>query len=131
MGADMGFRIEHTAGGVVVRVTDARLDAAQAIRFKDGLREIVARHGPVIVLDLGAVDFMDSSGLGAILAIRRTLPSTHRLELAALTPNVRRVFRLTHMDTVFTIHGTAPATQPQPCEETGGLGTGRPRGGLQ
>lgn len=131
MGADMGFRIEHSAGGVVVRVTDTRLDAAQAIRFKDGLREIVARHGPVIVLDLGAVDFMDSSGLGAILSIRRTLPSTHRLELAALTPNVRRVFRLTHMDTVFTIHDAAPATQPLPCEEAGGPGAARPQRGMQ
>lgn len=110
----MGFTIEEMADGVVVRVTEPRLDAAQAIRFKDRMREIVARHGPRILLDLSAVDFMDSSGLGAILAIRRVLPDTHRIELAALTPNVDRVFRLTRMDSVFTIHDAVPSPLPRP-----------------
>ena len=57
-----------------------------------------------MLLDLSAVTFMDSSGLGAILAIRRALPPGHRIELTGLTPNVERVFRLTRMDMVFTIH---------------------------
>lgn len=110
----MGFTIEDLADGVLVRVLDARLDAAQAIRFKDRLREVVARDGPRIVLDLSRVEFMDSSGLGAILAIRRGLPATHRLEVAALGPNVDRVFQLTRMDTVFTIHKAAPPATPRP-----------------
>ena len=110
----MGFTIEDLADGVLVRVLDARLDAAQAIRFKDRLREVVARDGPRIVLDLSRVEFMDSSGLGAILAIRRGLPETHRLEVAALGPNVDRVFQLTRMDTVFTIHKAAPPAPPRP-----------------
>lgn len=100
----MAFTIEEIPDGVRVRVDDPRLDAAQAIRFKDRLREIVGRHGPLILLDLSRVDFMDSSGLGAILAIRRGLPDSRRLELAGLTPNVDRVFRLTRMDSIFTIH---------------------------
>lgn len=108
----MGFTIEELPDGVVVRIDRDRLDAAQSIRFKDRLREVVHRHGPRIVLDLGAVDFMDSSGLGAILAIRRILPESHRIELAALTPNVTRVFRLTRMDSVFTIHDSAPHGVP-------------------
>lgn len=108
----MNLTVEATTGGVVVKLAEPRLDAAQAIRFKDRLREVIARHGPLIVLDLGAVDFMDSSGLGAILAMRRALPATHRLELAALTPNVQRVFRLTHMNTIFAIHPAAPASTP-------------------
>ncbi|WP_081973255.1 STAS domain-containing protein [Paracoccus sanguinis] len=110
----MGFTIEDLADGVLVRVLDARLDAAQAIRFKDRLREVVARDGPRIVLDLSRVEFMDSSGLGAILAIRRGLPATHQLEVAALGPNVDRVFQLTRMDTVFTIHKAAPPATPRP-----------------
>ena len=105
----MSFTIEDIDDGVLVTVTESRLDAAQAIRFKDRLREVVGRHGPRIVLDLGAVEFMDSSGLGAVLAIRRNLPATHRIELAALTPNVDRVIRLTRMETIFTIHPTVKA----------------------
>lgn len=119
----MNFTIEDMEDGVLVKVPERRLDAAQAIRFKDRLREIVGRHGPRIVLDLGAVDFMDSSGLGAILAIRRSLPPTHRIELAALTPNVDRVMRLTRMDTIFTIHEVPPSDSQrgsQPTNPAGG-----------
>lgn len=100
----MDITTEDIADGVRARVQETRLDAAIAIRFKDRLRDIVAAHGPCILLDLSAVTFMDSSGLGAILAIRRALPPGHRIELAGLTPNVDRVFRLTRMDLVFTIH---------------------------
>ena len=62
----MAFTIEDIADGVVVRVCDARLDAAQAIHFKDRLRDVVGRNGPLILLGLGKVDFMDSSGLSAV-----------------------------------------------------------------
>ncbi|MBB1491492.1 STAS domain-containing protein [Paracoccus sp. MC1854] len=103
----MNITIEEIEGGVRARVGETRLDAAISIRFKDRLREIMSRHGPCLLLDLSMVTFMDSSGLGAILAIRRALPPGHRIELAGLTPNVDRVFRLTRMDLVFTIHGSA------------------------
>lgn len=112
-GAGMDITIEEIEGGVRARVGDTRLDAAISIRFKDRLREIMSRHGPCLLLDLSAVTFMDSSGLGAILAIRRALPPGHRIELTGLTPNVERVFRLTRMDLVFTIHGGAADPAPQ------------------
>lgn len=54
------------------------------------------------------VDFMDSSGLGAMIAVRKALPESLPLVLDGLTPNVERVFRLTRMDSVFQI-GSASA----------------------
>jgi len=69
-------------------------------------------EGPVI-LDLGKVDFIDSSGLGAIVAAMKHLGNERRLHLAGLLPNVDRVFRLTRMDTIFPIHvSVAAATDP-------------------
>ena len=115
----MNITINEIDGGVRAHVAEPRLDAALAIRFKDRLREIVGRHGPRILLDLSAVIFMDSSGLGAILAIRRALPPGHRIELTGLTPNVDRVFRLTRMDMVFTIHAS-----PRPEALVAGSGAG-------
>ena len=105
----MNITIEEIEGGIRARVAEPRLDAALAIRFKDRLREVVGGHGPLILLDLSEVGFMDSSGLGAILAIRRALPQGQRIELTGLTPNVDRVFRLTRMDMIFTIHGNGAA----------------------
>ena len=113
----MIFTIDDIPGGVLVRVGETRLDAAIAIRFKDRLRDVAARHGPLILLDLSQVAFMDSSGLGAILAIRRTLPAPRRIEVTGLTPNVDRVFRLTRMDTIFTIHPDPAAIDTPPRDD--------------
>lgn len=98
----------------VIRVEAPRIDAAVAIRFKDEMREIAAAEVDRIVLDMGRVQFLDSSGLGAVVAALKQIGPRRRLELAALTPAVRRVFQLTRMDTVFTIHDVAAPTPPAP-----------------
>ncbi|MEZ5714640.1 MAG: STAS domain-containing protein [Paracoccaceae bacterium] len=88
----------------VIAVHEPRIDAAAAIRFKDRMRELTAGGAPHVVLELSEVEFIDSSGLGAIVAAMKQLGATRRLDLAGLTPTVDRVFRLTRMDSVFTIH---------------------------
>lgn len=97
----------------VIRVGEERIDSATAIQFKEGLRALAdradARAGRLI-LDMGSVGFVDSSGLGAIVAAMKLLAPGLRLELAALTPNVARVFRLTRMDSVFVIHPAVPGS---------------------
>ncbi|WP_460273121.1 STAS domain-containing protein [Celeribacter sp. ULVN23_4] len=88
----------------IVTVVENRIDAACAIQFKDKMRAL-SDSGPArIILDLGQVEFLDSSGLGAVVAALKAVRHGQRLELAALHPTVQRVFRLTRMDTVFTIH---------------------------
>lgn len=107
-GKGMNLISESGAGALILRVQEERIDAAVAIQFKDRLRELTAgAEGPVI-LDLSQVTFVDSSGLGAIVGAMKLLAPSRPLELAAMTPNVARVFRLTRMDSVFRIHATAP-----------------------
>lgn len=88
----------------IVTVEETRIDAAGAIAFKDAMRRLTDGLSGPVILDLGKVDFIDSSGLGAIVAAMKTLGGTRRLHLAGLLPNVDRVFRLTRMDMVFPIH---------------------------
>lgn len=90
--------------GLLVTVEDRRIDAAIAIAFKDRMRELTDNGPERIVLDLAKVDFVDSSGLGAIVATMKALGGDRKLELAGLTPTVDKVFRLTRMDTVFAIY---------------------------
>lgn len=99
----MNLYAEARAGALHVQVAEERIDAAVAIRFKDKMREIALQPADRVVLDLSRVVFVDSSGLGAIVAVMKAL-APRRLELAGLTPNVAKVFRLTRMDSVFTIH---------------------------
>lgn len=87
------------------KVEAERIDAAAALRFKEAMREITGASGaPHVVLDLSRVEFIDSSGLGAIVAVMKLMGNTKRLDLAGLTPTVDKVFRLTRMDSIFTIH---------------------------
>lgn len=89
---------------LVVHAMEPRIDAAGAIQFKDKMRDIVQAPTQRVVLDMSRVAFLDSSGLGAVVAVMKLLGPDRKLELAALTPTVEKVFRLTRMDSVFTIH---------------------------
>jgi anti-sigma B factor antagonist len=104
----MQIATEHHPDALVVRVAEDRIDAAVAIRFKDAMRELAQDGPPRVILDLTKVDFLDSSGLGAVVAVMKLLGPARKLELAGLTPTVEKVFRLTRMDQVFTIHTVAP-----------------------
>ena len=92
----------------VITVNAARIDASVAIKFKDAMRAATDEGADHIVLDLGKVDFVDSSGLGAIVASMKQMGPNRKLDLAALTPDVAKVFRLTRMDKVFDIHDDIP-----------------------
>lgn len=111
----MNLSSKQIGDALIVRVCEARIDSLVAIQFKDLMRSAVPEclknpAGPArVVLDLAEVTFVDSSGLGAIVAAMKFLAPALRLELAALQPNVARVFRLTRMDGVFVIHESAPS----------------------
>ena len=90
----------------IVSVQGARIDAAVAIEFKDAMRAHTDDGPDLVVLDLGQVDFIDSSGLGAIVAAMKHMGKDRKLALAGLTPTVERVFKLTRMDTVFSVFPT-------------------------
>ena len=93
-------------GTHVLTVPENRIDAAIALQFKESMRQATMQGPDRIILDLHHVDFVDSSGLGAIVGAMKQLSPGKTLELAGLTPTVSKVFQLTRMDTIFTIHKT-------------------------
>jgi anti-sigma B factor antagonist len=91
---------------IVLEVLETRLGADKVEAFKNA----VGRHlaaGPVsIVLDLSKVEFIDSSGLGAILSVLKRMPKGCELILCATTDPVTSMFKLTRLDRVFTMKKT-------------------------
>ncbi|AXI44919.1 anti-sigma factor antagonist [Sulfitobacter sp. SK012] len=90
----------------IVTVQEQRIDAAVALDFKDKMRAITEGEDETVVLDLNHVSFIDSSGLGAIVASMKHLAPARKLVLAGLTPTVDKVFKLTRMDSVFSLFPT-------------------------
>ena len=89
---------------LIVTAHMAHIDAAVAIQFKDEIRAEIDDHAQHVILNLAEVQFIDSSGLGAIVASMKQLKGNRKPDLAGLTPTVAKVFQLTRMDTVFKIH---------------------------
>jgi anti-sigma B factor antagonist len=100
----MQLQTQSRAKVIAVEVMENRIDAASAIQFKERMRDITGTGDQRVVLDLARVQFLDSSGLGAIVAVKKLLGPERALDLSGLTPTVEKVFRLTRMDSIFTIH---------------------------
>jgi anti-sigma B factor antagonist len=60
-----------------------------------------------LLLDCGATGYIDSSGLGALVTIaRRVREAGGQLRLAGLNDDLRSLFELTKLDTLFAIAET-------------------------
>lgn len=99
----MQMMCNEVDNALIVTVKDQRIDAAVAVRFKDNMMELTSHPSERVILDMCNVEFLDSSGLGAVVGSMKQLGRERKLELAALTPAVEKVFRITRMDRVFNI----------------------------
>jgi len=96
-------------GGVTVVVpAGCRLDAEVAGEFRSALLDAVARGDRRLVVDLVAVDFIDSSGLGALVSALRHLKQLDRagdIRLANVQPPVSAVLEIIRLNRVFLQFG--------------------------
>jgi anti-sigma B factor antagonist len=88
---------------LVVKPLEKRMDAFIAIDFRGQMGAFISEGQELIVLDLSEVDFVDSSGLGAIVASLKMLGGKGDLVIAGASDKVMSLFKLTRMDRVFQI----------------------------
>ncbi len=63
----------------------------------------------LVVLDMSAVEFCDSTGMNVLLsALKRLRERGGTLEVAAPRPAVRKILQVTGLDSVFVVHETLP-----------------------
>lgn len=101
--------IETIDGILIVRVDERRLDASKAPAFKDEVNQALGEGLTRLVLDLGPVEFIDSSGLGVVVSVLKRLGPSGNLAIANANSAVRRLFSLTRMDRVFTLYDSPQA----------------------
>lgn len=94
----MEIKLE-TDNEVVILKLIGDLVASTAEELKVQVARLIEKKYRFILLDLGRVDFIDSSGLGACIAIKRDLAAKEgALACTELNENVRKVFRMTRAD---------------------------------
>jgi anti-sigma B factor antagonist len=90
---------EQGDGGTVRLALAGELDISSAPQLDDELAKVEAAAPPVIVLDLRALEFMDSTGLRTVVtADARAREQGRRLAIVRGPEAVHRVFSVTRLD---------------------------------
>lgn len=92
--------IETRADGDVALIQLAgEFDLAGVEKFETELKQLEAGSPAVVVVDLNGLNFMDSSGLRAlVMADQRARKAERRLAIVPGPPGVKRVFEITQLD---------------------------------
>lgn len=91
--------------GVVVISGTGRLNMVSAPRLKAAIDEYVAAGKARLVLDLSGIDFVDSSGLGALIGgLKVARQAGGDLRISAAGEQVIAVLRLTNLDRILRPH---------------------------
>ncbi len=103
--------VSRRAGSDVVLISlRGEFDFGHVYLFDEELRAVEATEPSSIVLDLRRLDFIDSSGIGRLLAARRRAGRAgHRLVLVRGGPTIQRVFALSGLADSFEIVSDLPA----------------------
>jgi anti-sigma B factor antagonist len=95
-------------GGVPVLAVSGEVDVYSAPALRDALTQLL-ESGRSVVVDLTNVGFLDSTGLGALVAAR-TAAAEHgaSLPLVCTHPRILKLFAITGLDGVFRIYSSVP-----------------------
>lgn len=103
----MQLHLEKFPGYSLVQPQVSRLDAAAAPVLRGTTADLANEGRFRVILDLKQVQFVDSSGLGALIHMHKTLQPQGRLVLCQVDPKVGQLFKVTRLDRVFTLAADA------------------------
>jgi anti-sigma B factor antagonist len=99
--------VTHLPNGVVVLHLSGKLNMVSAPAVRERIAGLVGDGSSRLVVDLGGVPFLDSSGLGALIAgLKGARQAGGDLRIATPSEQTRLVLRLTNMDRVLTPYDT-------------------------
>ena len=94
-------------GVLVIELEGKIMGGTDSVVFHQKLGEWLKEGYRQIVIDLGKVDWMNSSGLGLLLSGLKTIrESDGALRLARLTEKIKNILKITKLTVVFRIHET-------------------------
>lgn len=104
----MAFKTNRTDAGITVVMVEGQLVVGNRQELKELVQEAVDRGDRKFLFDFTPTAYIDSSGLGALVSIsKRVREAGGDLRLAGLNEDLRSLFELTKLDTLFPIAGTA------------------------
>jgi anti-sigma B factor antagonist len=83
------------------------VDLYTAPEFKQQLLEVIGQGGKQVIVDFSDTTFIDSTTLGVLVGgVKRLRTNDGQLSLVCSDRNITKIFEITGLDRVFTIHPT-------------------------
>ncbi len=112
-----------TRANSIVSITplESRLDLHVADAFRDAMMKQIDDGVRCLVVNMEHVQSIDSSGLGALIAVLRRLGRDGGLSVCGLTPRVKSVFEIARLHRVIPVadRRTTEAVKDAPTPVTG------------
>jgi len=114
--------LDEVIGKATVLKLKGRLDSLSAENLKDRVKDCVKNGQIFLVVDMAEIDFVDSSGLGSMVACLRSVKKLEGdIRIASLQDRVRAVFELIRLHHIFEVFDDA-ATATKSFQDTGKAG---------
>ncbi len=106
----LGFSVDDSHDTYTVLSVAGEIDIATAPSLRMQLLDLIEQAKISLIVDLEAVDFLDSTGLGVLVsALKRVRGVQGDLALVCTRPHILKVFDITGLSRVFAIHETIDA----------------------
>ena len=103
----MELKVEQVGDVTVVQVCEETLSANNVQDFKSEMAKIL-KPGSKVVLDMGKIKFVDSSGIGGLLSCVNNLSSSDsQMKLSNVTIQVRNLFELVRVHRFLNVFNTS------------------------
>lgn len=97
----------ETIDGVVVLLPKGNLVASETTFLTSQVEKLLEKKNRCILLDMSRIGFMDSSGLGSIIAANKLVACTGGVfACAALQEGARKIFQITRADQKIAVAAT-------------------------
>jgi anti-sigma B factor antagonist len=115
-GEDSAFRGEHVdltlatreVDGTTIVAVGGEIDVYTAPKLRDKITELVADGIYDLIVDMEAVEFLDSTGLGVLVGgLKKVRAHDGSLQLVCTQDRLLKIFRITGLAKVFVIHDSA------------------------
>ncbi|MGD9958536.1 anti-sigma factor antagonist [Nocardioides sp.] len=94
--------------GATIVVVGGEIDVYTAPRLRDKITELVGDGVHTLIIDMEAVEFLDSTGLGVLVGgLKKVRAHGGSLQLICTQERLLKIFRITGLAKVFTIHDSA------------------------
>jgi anti-sigma B factor antagonist len=104
----MAFNARKHAGGVVVVEVDGQLIVGNRQELKQKVLDALEGGSKKFLIDFTKTGYIDSSGLGVLVSLSKKIRDEGGdLRLAGLNDDLKTLFELTKLDTLFAITDSA------------------------